>query len=81
MKPTRMVLVLSHVSFDLKSFPVFKEILGPFGFCFLNMFLRTVFENTENTKIAFSKNYSCSLNLVFFCVLCAYCFFFFVFKK
>ena len=33
---------------------------------FLKLFLRTVFENTRNIILGFSKSYSCYLNLVFF---------------
>ena len=40
------------------------------GSCFQKLFLKKVFENTENTIFMFFENYSCSLNLVFFCVLC-----------
>ena len=36
-----------------------------FGSCFLKLLLRTIFENTENTILVFSKNCYCSLNLVF----------------
>ena len=38
---------------------------GPVWFLFLKTVLRTIFENIENTILVFSKNCSCSLNLVF----------------
>ena len=36
-----------------------------FGSCFSELLLRTVFENTKNVKMMFSKNCFCYLNLVF----------------
>ena len=36
-----------------------------FGFCFLKLLLRTVFENIKNTIFVFSKNCSCFLDLMF----------------
>ena len=36
-----------------------------FGSCFCKLFLRTVFENIENTILVFSENCHCSLNLLF----------------
>ena len=36
-----------------------------FGSCFLKLFLRTLFENTENTILVLSKNLSCYLNIMF----------------
>ena len=38
---------------------------GLFDSCFLKLFLRTVFENTENIIFMFSKNFSYSLDLLF----------------
>ena len=40
--------------------------LDLFNSCFLNLFLRTVFENIENIILMFSENSSYSLNFVFF---------------
>ena len=38
---------------------------GMFGSCFCKLFLRTIFENTEKTILAFSKSCFCYLNSVF----------------
>ena len=42
-----------------------KKKLGLFDSCFLKLLLRTVFENTVNTILVFSENYSYSLNFSF----------------
>ena len=46
--------------------PSLKEKKGLFGSCFLKLFLRAVFENTENIILMFFENCSYYLNLVFF---------------
>ena len=38
---------------------------GLFVYCFLKLFLKTIFENTKNTVLAFFENCSYFLNLVF----------------
>ena len=43
-----------------------KPTILMFGSCFLKLFLRTVFENTENLILVFNENCSCYLNLVFY---------------
>ena len=43
-----------------------QQAKGLFGSCFLKLFLRTVFENTENTIFMFSENFSYYLDLLFF---------------
>ena len=53
-----------------------QENEGLFDSHFLKLFLRIIFENTENTILVFSENFSCSMNLVFFVF-----FIFFITKK
>ena len=43
-----------------------SKYFGPFGFYFLKLFLRIVFENTDNTIFVFFKNYFYSFNFVFY---------------
>ena len=42
---------------------------GLFDFCFLKLFLRTVFENIEDNILTFFINYFCYLNLEFYVFL------------
>ena len=37
-----------------------------FGFFFFKLFMKIVFENTENVILVFSENCHCSLHLVFY---------------
>ena len=41
------------------------QVKGLFGSYFLKLFLRTIFENTKNTIIVSSENFSYSLDLLF----------------
>ena len=59
---------LKTVKFKLKLFPSYlgeKVDKGQFGFCFLKLLLRIVFENIEKIILVFFENCSCYLNLVF----------------
>ena len=56
------VVLLNNVKKRKKDRPEWVACLVP---VFIKLFLRTVFENTENIKMMFSGNCSCFLNLVF----------------
>ena len=46
-----------------------RENTSMFGFCFLKLFLRAVFENINNTIFVLFENCYSSLNFSVFCVL------------
>ena len=59
---------LKTVKFKIKLFPSYlgeKVDKGQFGFCFLKLLLRIVFENIEKIILVFFENCFCYLNLVF----------------
>ena len=54
----------THNTLNLDNKNSFQKRQGSVWFMFLKLFLKTVFENIDNTILVFFKNYSCFLNLV-----------------
>ena len=52
---------------SLHAYSHIQQMLGPIWFLFLK--IKTVFENTDNSVLVFSKNCYSYLNLVFFMFL------------